>query len=48
MVASNIIAELEESKQKLSNLKNDPGNEIKLQIYAFYKQVYRMKSVFRF
>ena len=48
MGESNIIVELEESKLKLSSLKNDPGNEVKLQIYAFYKQVNRLKVISQF
>uniref|UniRef100_UPI00398EF36D enoyl-CoA delta isomerase 2 isoform X2 n=1 Tax=Pristiophorus japonicus TaxID=55135 RepID=UPI00398EF36D len=31
-------AEFDKSKDKLKTLKNDPGNEVKLQIYALFKQ----------
>ncbi|XP_048465109.1 enoyl-CoA delta isomerase 2 [Rhincodon typus] len=31
-------AEFEKAKNKLKTLKNDPGNEVKLQIYALFKQ----------
>ncbi|XP_067910622.1 enoyl-CoA delta isomerase 2, mitochondrial isoform X2 [Heterodontus francisci] len=31
-------AEFEKAKDKLKTLKNDPGNEVKLQIYALFKQ----------
>ena len=30
---------LEEAKQRVMQLKEDPGNEKKLHLYAFYKQV---------
>ena len=31
---------LEEAKQRVMQLKEDPGNEKKLYLYAFYKQVH--------
>lgn len=31
--------QFEDAKNKLSALKNDPGNEVKLKIYALFKQV---------
>ncbi|XP_076028857.1 enoyl-CoA delta isomerase 2-like isoform X2 [Oratosquilla oratoria] len=35
---SGLSAQFEESKNRLSKLKNDPGNEAKLKIYALFKQ----------
>uniref|UniRef100_A0A3B3ZB54 ACB domain-containing protein n=1 Tax=Periophthalmus magnuspinnatus TaxID=409849 RepID=A0A3B3ZB54_9GOBI len=32
------VEQFEEAKSKLSTLKNDPGNEAKLKIYALFKQ----------
>lgn len=32
------VQQFEEAKSKLSALKNDPGNEVKLKIYALFKQ----------
>uniref|UniRef100_A0A3Q3JWP8 ACB domain-containing protein n=1 Tax=Monopterus albus TaxID=43700 RepID=A0A3Q3JWP8_MONAL len=32
------VQQFEEAKSKLSTLKNDPGNEVKLRIYALFKQ----------
>lgn len=32
------VEQFEQAKNKLSTLKNDPGNEVKLQIYALFKQ----------
>lgn len=32
------VEQFEEAKNKLSTLKNDPGNEVKLKIYALFKQ----------
>ncbi|XP_041670596.1 enoyl-CoA delta isomerase 2-like [Cheilinus undulatus] len=32
------VEQFEQAKGKLSTLKNDPGNEVKLQIYALFKQ----------
>lgn len=32
------MEQFEEAKSRLSSLKNDPGNEVKLQIYALFKQ----------
>lgn len=32
------VEQFEQAKDKLSSLKNDPGNEVKLQIYALFKQ----------
>lgn len=32
------VEQFEQAKNKLSSLKNDPGNEVKLQIYALFKQ----------
>lgn len=33
------MEQFEEAKNKLSHLKKDPGNEVKLKIYALFKQV---------
>lgn len=33
------VEQFEQAKTKLSTLKNDPGNEVKLKIYALFKQV---------
>ena len=33
------VEELEAAKQKLSTLTEDPGNEAKLKLYGFFKQV---------
>lgn len=33
------MEQFEEAKNKLSHLKNDPGNDVKLKIYALFKQV---------
>lgn len=33
------VEQFEHSKSKLSTLKTDPGNEVKLKIYALFKQV---------
>lgn len=35
----NDIETLEQAKQRVSQLTTDPGNDIKLKLYAFYKQV---------
>lgn len=32
-------AQFEEAKQRLGQLKEDPGNQVKLKIYALFKQV---------
>ena len=34
--------EFEGAKVRLSSLKEDPGNEAKLKIYALFKQVYKI------
>lgn len=33
------MEQFEEAKSRLSTLKKDPGNEVKLKIYALFKQV---------
>lgn len=33
------MEQFEQAKNKLSTLKKDPGNEVKLKIYALFKQV---------
>lgn len=33
------MEQFEEAKNKLSHLKKDPGNDVKLKIYALFKQV---------
>lgn len=33
------VEQFEEAKNKLSHLKKDPGNDVKLKIYALFKQV---------
>lgn len=33
------VEQFEEAKNKLSHLKTDPGNDVKLKIYALFKQV---------
>lgn len=33
------IDQFNEAKSRLSNLKKDPGNNVKLKIYALFKQV---------
>lgn len=33
------VEQFEQAKSKLSTMKNDPGNEAKLKIYALFKQV---------
>lgn len=35
------VEQFEQAKSKLSTLKKDPGNEVKLKIYALFKQVGR-------
>ena len=32
-------AEFEDAKKRLNSLKEDPGNEVKLKMYALFKQV---------
>uniref|UniRef100_A0A3B4Y5F2 Enoyl-CoA delta isomerase 2 n=1 Tax=Seriola lalandi dorsalis TaxID=1841481 RepID=A0A3B4Y5F2_SERLL len=32
------VEQFEQAKGKLSTLRNDPGNEVKLKIYALFKQ----------
>ena len=34
-----VSKEFEEAKNRLSTLTEDPGNEVKLKIYALFKQV---------
>ena len=38
----NDIETLEQAKQRVTQLATDPGNDIKLKLYAFYKQVNSM------
>ena len=33
------VQDLEKAKSTLSTLKEDPGNDVKLKLYGFYKQV---------
>lgn len=33
------MEQFEQAKARMSKLKNDPGNEVKLKIYALFKQV---------
>lgn len=33
------VEQFEQAKEKLSSLQKDPGNEVKLKIYALFKQV---------
>lgn len=35
----NDIEKLEQAKQRVTQLATDPGNAVKLKLYAFYKQV---------
>lgn len=36
---SSLSSNFKNSVEKLKSLKNDPGNETKLKLYALYKQV---------
>lgn len=38
LMSSDINQQFEKAKKKLDSLKNDPGNEVKLKIYALFKQ----------
>uniref|UniRef100_H2YAS2 ACB domain-containing protein n=1 Tax=Ciona savignyi TaxID=51511 RepID=H2YAS2_CIOSA len=38
MLSSKIDGDFEAAKQRLNTLKNEPGNDVKLQIYALFKQ----------
>ena len=38
-LSSEIDADFEQAKQTLNVLKSEPGNDVKLQIYALFKQV---------
>lgn len=38
----NDIKTLEQAKQRVTQLATDPGNDVKLKLYAFYKQVNSM------
>lgn len=39
LFAGATVEQFEQAKSKLSTLKEDPGNEAKLKIYALFKQV---------
>lgn len=39
------VEQFEQAKGKLSALRNDPGNEVKLKIYALFKQVGAVPAV---
>lgn len=39
------VQDLEKAKSALSALKEDPGNDIKLKLYGFYKQVRCLAAV---
>ena len=39
LCAGATVEQFEQAKNKLSTLKEDPGNEAKLKIYALFKQV---------
>lgn len=41
MCAGVTVEQFEQAKSKLSTLQTDPGNEVKLKIYALFKQVGR-------
>jgi len=38
LMSTNLNAEFEKAKEKLNTLQNEPGNDIKLKIYALFKQ----------
>lgn len=43
-----VTKEFEDAKEKLSDLNEDPGSDVKLKIYGFFKQVREKHSVLIF
>lgn len=41
------VEEFNQAKTQLGTLKKDPGNEVKLKIYALFKQVWLFKQIYQ-